>query len=97
MPIVTADQIEKMKKEQATIKRVLGGFQGPWLPHVYDNRTECWKENIAEVERLRLAKDGKNGQMQTPEQVKAFEARKKVSEDRKRKAELAAEMAFQNK
>ena len=97
MPIVDPKEIERIKIDQNTIKAVLGGFQGPYLPHVYDNRTEAWKENIAEAERQRLAKVGKNIHMQTPEQVKAFEARKKESEERKKKAAYAAEMIVQNK
>lgn len=97
MPVVAPEQIAKMKEEQNTIREVLGGYQGPYLPHVYDNRTECLRANILEAERLRLAKEGKNIHAQTPAQVKAFEARRKEVMDKKRKAELATEMLNQAK
>jgi len=97
MPIVPVEEIKKMKTSQNTIEEVLGGFKGQFLPHVYDNRSEALRANILEAERIRLAREGKNINMQTPEQVKAYEARKKVSTEKKLKAEMAAEIALQNK
>src|SRR3990167_10378133 len=97
MPIVTPEQIAKIKEEGNTIKKVPGGFMGNYLPHVYDNRSEALRVNVLEADRLRLAKEGRNINMQTPEQVKAYEARKKISDKKKLKAEMAAEIAVQNK
>lgn len=97
MPIVPTEQIAKMKEEQNTIQEVLGGYKGPYLPHVYDNRSECLRANVQEAERQRLAKEGKNIHAQTPEQEKAFKLRQKEAMDKKRKAELATEMLAQAK
>ena|SRR3990167_1445130 len=97
MPIVKPDEIEKLKTERNTIREVLGGFQGPYLPHVYDNRSEALRENCLEADRQRLAKEGKNINMQTPAQEKAYAVRKEESEKRKQKAAYAAEMMLQNK
>lgn len=97
MPIVAPEQIEKLKVASNTIEQVVGGYKGPYLPHVYDNRSEALRENCLEADRLRLAKVGKNINGQTPEQVKAYEARKKVALDKKAKAEMAAEVYAQNK
>lgn len=97
MAIVDPNQIEKLKQEQATIQEVPGGFKGPHLPHVYDNRSECWRENILEAERKRLAAEGRDINGQTKDQIADFQRRRKVQLETKRKAELAAEMASQNK
>ena len=97
MPIVAPEQLEKLKEDANTIKEVLGGYKGPYLPHVYDNRQEALRENIKEAERLRLKAKGLNMHAQTPEQVKAFEARKKETTALKQRAALAGEMANQNK
>lgn len=83
------------------IKRNLQGlpvaYKGPHLPDWYDNYMECLKDNQNENRRLSLAKEGKNFHMQTPEQEKAFNKRVLIAKQRKEKAELAAEMAFQSK
>lgn len=83
------------------IKRNLQGlpvaYKGPHLPDWYDNYMECLKDNQNENRKVMLAKEGKNFQMQTPEQEKAFNKRLALSKQRKEKAELAAEMALQNK
>ena len=97
MPIVPAEQIEKMKEDTNTIKEVLGGYKGAYSPHVYDNRQEALRENIREAEKIRLQAKGLNIHAQTPQQVKEFEARKKDSMDLKQRARLAGEMANQNK
>jgi len=97
MPIVDPKEIERIQEEQATIKEVPGGYKGPYLPHVYDSRSECWRENIKEAERRRLEKDGRDINGQTADQRKAFEIKKKKSEEIKRKAEVAAEMVAQNR
>lgn len=97
MPIVAPEQLKKMEQDQFTIKKVLGGWKGPLLEHVYDDRSECWRENIAEAERRRLERDGKNIHMQTPSQVKAFQIKQREQLEKKKRAELAAEMANQNK
>ena len=73
------------------------GYKGPWLPDWYDNYTEMLREN-QKARRIALNTEaGLNEHAQTKEQADAFKKRQKLAEDRKRKAELAAEMAFQNK
>ena len=73
------------------------GWKGPWLPDWYDNYQECLKENQWAKRKLDYSKEGKNEHGQTPEQEKEFKKRQAVQLDRKRKAELAAEMSAQNK
>jgi len=97
MPIVDPKEIEKIIVAKNTIEEVPGGFKGNYLPHVYDNRSEALRENVLEADRIRLSKEGKNIHGQTPEQVKAYESRKKVALDKKAKAEMAAEIAVQNR
>lgn len=83
------------------IKRNLQGiavaYKGQFLPDWYDNYMECHRDNQNENRRLSLAKEGKNFHGQTPEQEKAFNKRLALAKQRKEKAELAAEMALQNK
>lgn len=89
-----AQQGIEMKKDN---NGAVIGYKGPWLPHWYDNYTEMLRENQNELRIQRQTKAGLNAHAQTPEQAKEFEKRKKVAMVRKEKAEMAAEMAFQNK
>lgn len=71
--------------------------KGPWLNVWYDDYTECLRENT-KIRRLKLAHErGLNGQFQTPEQEASFKARMAESKKKKERAEIAAEMATQNK
>ena len=96
---LNAEDIEKMKVEQATIvEDPPGVFWSTFFPNdKYDDRKEAWYAAINKRQTSLLEKNGRNVQGQTPDQVKAFEARKKVQEEKKRKAEMAAEMALQNR
>ncbi len=93
------EDIKKMKVEQATIiQDPPGVFWSTFFPdEKYDNPKEAWYSAIRKREASLLKSQGRNINGQTPEQVKAFEEKKRVQEERKRKAELAAEMAYQNK
>lgn len=90
--------VEQMKIKDAGIRQVHPGvFEGPHLKgKFYDNYTECLYANINYARERKLKMAGLNDQGQTPEQAKAFERRKKASDEKKRKAEVAAEMAVQN-
>ena len=99
MAKLSKEDIDKMTVEQATIiEDPPGVFSSTYFPdEKYDDRREAWYNAIKKRSDAALALEGRNIHGQTPEQVRAFEARKKVQEERKRKAELAAEMALQYK
>lgn len=89
--------LEKLEKEESTIKEIKPGiFQGPWLPYLYDNRSECWRENIAERNRQLTEKAGLNRWGQTPEQQKTMSERVKKSTEIKEKAAVAEQMLKNN-
>lgn len=101
MAKVDIKDLEVLEKQGVEVKtdkqgNILG-FKGPWLPDWYDDRMEMMRENQRELNRIRCEKLGLNEHGQTKEQQKAFEKRKAVAEEKKRKAELAAEIAVQNK
>lgn len=90
--------LEEMEVEQATIVEVKPGiFKGPWLPSLYDNRSECWRDNIAERNRKVNEEQGLNKWGQTPDQEKALKERVKVAEKIKEKAKIAEQMVLQAK
>ena len=100
MSKVDESQFKLMEKNDPRIERKnINGmtyFKGPWLPDWYDNYVEMLKENQS-ARRIKLQRDaGLNDQGQTPDQEKAFLKKKAVQEDRRKKAELAAEMVKQN-
>lgn len=102
MAMINKDVVEKMKNAVCKIKAVqIGGtvgFVGPWLPdNYYDSFIECHTENQKELSRQEAKKAACNETWQTPQQEEAFNKRRKVQADRRKKAELAAEMATQNK
>lgn len=72
-------------------------WKGPWLPHWYDNYMEALRENQNEHRIQEHKKIGLNEQGQTKEQEVQFKRDQQLAKDKQRKAELAAEMAFQNK
>lgn len=72
-------------------------YKGPHLPDWYDNYNEMLKENQWAKRKQDYAREGKNEHGQTPEQEKEFKKRQAVQLERKKKAELAAEIAVQNK
>lgn len=78
-------------------------WAGPWLkdkagePVWFDNYTECLYANIDFNRITTLKEHGLNEQGQTPEQEKDFKKRMEEAMAVKKKAELAAEMARQNK
>ena len=100
MAKVDEAQFRAMVKDDPRIERkVVNGFtyfKGPWLPEWYDNYIEMLKEN-QNARRIKILKDGGfNEHGQTPDQEKAFFKKKAVQDDRRKKAELAAEMVKQN-
>ena len=100
MPKIDESQFKTMVRDDPRIERkIVNGFpyfKGPWLPDWYDNYVEMLRDN-QNVRRIKLQKDmGLNEHAQTPEQEKAFFKKKAVQEDRRKKAELAAEMVKQN-
>lgn len=94
MPKLTEEDLKRKKAELAQVvyNEELGGWKGPWLPDYYDNRKECWRENIAfkRVQERKAA--GQNEHGQTPEQEKAFKARLERAKLIKEKAEVAEQM-----
>ena len=99
MPKLTEEDIKKMKVQTATIiEDPPGVFYSTFFPQdKYDDKKEAWYQAIEKREKMKLEANGLNIHGQTPKQVKEFESRKRVQEEKKRKAELAAEMAYQNK
>ena len=74
-----------------------GYFKGPWSPRIFDNYTETLKIN-QDVLRIKMLKDkGLNQYGQTKEQENSMNERRKVTARKKEKAEMAAEIALQNK
>ena len=65
------------------------GYKGRFIPDVYDNFTECLRENQNAHRIANLKKEGKNANAQTKEQEKAAEERKKLQQARKEKADVA--------
>ena len=111
MTQISNQYVEKMDvKESGMRAKVIRDGQnttvvwaGPWLkdkegnPIWFDDRTECQFANT-NFKRIKTNEEhGLNAQGQTPDQEKSFNAKKKETEVKKRKAEMAAEMALQNK
>jgi len=99
---INQDEVEQVIKQGGIeIKRDHAGnplaYKGPFLDFWYDNYTECLRENSAENRRQVHKAFGLNEMAQTPEQEKAFKKKLAVAAQKKEKAELAAEMALQNK
>lgn len=101
MAKIDPKDLEVMEKQGVEIKKdTLGNvlaYKGPWLPDWYDDRMEMMRDNQKELNRQKCAKLGLNEHGQTKEQQESFKKRKAVSEEKKRKAEIAAEMAIQSK
>ena len=94
MPIVGPEILERIKQGTTIIhfkdpNGTVLGYQGRFLKSVFDNYTECLRENAKEREQQEFKKLGLNQHGQTKEQAKAFEDRKKVQQAKKEKAELA--------
>lgn len=100
MAEIDPKSFEKMEKADSGIQRkVVNGFtyfKGPWLEAWFDDYTEMLRRNQDEKRKQDHRKAGLNEFAQTPEQEKEFNKRKAVQAERKKKAELAAEMAIQN-
>lgn len=102
MAMIDKELVSKLQNTTQKIKAVqignMIGFVGPWLPNNhYEGFQECLIANQQELARQDQKRLGLNDTWQNEEQAKAFEKRKKISAERKRKAELAGELASQNK
>ena len=94
MAIVDPEMLKKIQHGSTIIQfkdpaGAVLGYQGRFLKSVFDNYTECLRENAKEREQQEFKKLGLNQHGQTKEQAKAFEDRKKVQQAKKEKAELA--------
>ena len=100
MAQIDPKEFEKLEKSQPGIeRRTVNGFtyfKGPWLENWFDDYTEMLRENQKAKRIADHKKNGLNEDGQTPEQARDFEKRKKLALEKKKKAEIAAEMALQN-
>jgi len=98
MAKVNKEDIDRYKVEMAQIREYpengSGFFKGPWLDDVYDNRSECWRDNIAAKRNKDRAEAGQNEQGQTPEQEKDFRKRLQRAKEVERAGEIAREQAI---
>lgn len=65
----------------------LGIFRGPWLDKYYDSYTECLFKNIEAKRIADNLKQGLNEHGQTKEQELDFQRRKKLADEKKKRAE----------
>lgn len=96
---LSEEDIQKMQVQTATVTEDPPGvfWHNQYPQDKFDNRKEAWYNAITKNEAKRLEAAGLDNNGQTPTQKKVMEAKRKVQEERKRKAELAAEMASQNR
>lgn len=101
MAMIDPKLVAQMKNTVCKIEAVpvgnMIGFKGPWLDGVFESFSEALRENQKELARRQQKEMGLNETWQSPEEAKAFEKKKRVALERQKKAELAAEMALQNK
>lgn len=98
MAKVSQEELEKQKLKMATLEEVAPGYwKGPWLEDIYDNRTECWRDNQTELRNRKLKEQGLNEHGQTKEQQVKYQQRLKLAEQNREKAKILEEMMLQNK
>jgi len=91
---IDPNQIESMEKARGIEVKVDSNgmpvaWKGVYLPDWFDNYMECHKENQNARRKHLLAAEGKNEHGQTKEEEKAFNDRKRIQLERKKKAEAA--------
>lgn len=98
MSEVSQDALKLAQKEDHGIKEVNPGiWRGPWRKEMYDNYTECLKENQDTLRIRELKAEGLNSQGQTKEQEGDFNNRKAEATDKKERAAVLSEAALSNK
>lgn len=76
-------------KEIKDANGMILGYKGRFLPHVYDNFTECLRENQNAHRIEVLKKQGLNQHGQDKQQEEEFKQRAKRQHEQKEKAEMA--------
>lgn len=96
MAKVSQEEYDKMKIDSSRrIEEVAPGvFKGPWLPDLYDNRTECWRENMEFLEKKERREAGQNESGRTVEEEKVYQQKRKVQLEKKRQSELLEQAAL---
>ena len=75
-----------------------GIWTGAFTPgRFFTNRREAYWANVRESDSKKLKDSGLNENAQTPQQEREFQAKIKESEELKKKADLATELAMQTK
>lgn len=102
MPKIDPEELKQIERGTIIqeIKNANGlviGYKGRFLPDVYDNYTECLRENARASEVAELKKRGLNEHGQTKDQAEKFARRVMRSQQIKEKADVALAMTEKTK